>query len=160
MILVTVGSQLPFDRLIKFVDDLAPELDEQIIAQVGLSNYSPRNFEPQEHFHPVKFEKLMQDARLIVAHAGVGTILNAQRYNKPAILFPRRASFGEHRNDHQIGTCEKLAGKRGVFVAYTEDELESFIKTDDLRKQYRGDDVLANEVFAANLKSALQQLSF
>lgn len=159
MILVTVGSQLPFDRLIRFMDNLAPELDEPIIAQVGVSNYVPRNFQPFEHIHPVEFEEMMREARLIVAHAGVGTILNAQRYNKPAVLFPRRASFGEHRNDHQIATCEKLAGRRGVFVAYTEDELASFIKTDDLRKQYRGEDVLANEVFAEKLKSALQQLA-
>ena len=30
MIFVTIGTQLPFDRLIKAIDELAPQIDEEI----------------------------------------------------------------------------------------------------------------------------------
>ena len=34
MIFVTIGTQLPFDRLIKIIDEMAPELKEDVVAQV------------------------------------------------------------------------------------------------------------------------------
>ena len=36
MIFATTGTQLPFDRFIRMLDDLAPLIDEEIIAQTGV----------------------------------------------------------------------------------------------------------------------------
>ena len=41
---------------------------------------------------------------------------------------PRRADLGEHRNDHQLATVEKLSGRPGILVAADENELESRIE--------------------------------
>ena len=38
MIFVTIGTQTPFDRLIKIIDNIALEINEPIIAQ-KYSNY-------------------------------------------------------------------------------------------------------------------------
>lgn len=118
MILVTVGTQLPFDRLVEAVDRIAPELDEEIIAQVGNSKYVCKNIEAKENFRPEIFEEYLQNCSRIISHAGIGTILNAQKKLKPIVLVPRLAKFGEHRNDHQIATCRSLLKRTGVYVCH------------------------------------------
>ena len=47
MIFVTVGTQFPFDRLLRTVDDAFDKglINEEVFAQTGESNYKPRNFE-------------------------------------------------------------------------------------------------------------------
>lgn len=124
MIFLTVGTQLPFDRLTMALDRLAPILGLTIFGQIGRSTYVPRNFPAAVSMRPGEFEQRFAEADLIVAHAGIGTVLKAQQMHKPLILFPRRAAFGEHRNDHQLATCAQLRGKPGVHVAEDEAGLE------------------------------------
>ena len=123
MIIVTVGMQLGFDRLIAAMDALAPELAMPVIAQTGRGSYKPQYMEARVKIAPAEFEALMGEAQLIVAHAGIGTVLTAARCRKPILLMPRRADLGEHRNDHQLATVGKLAGRPGILVAADESEL-------------------------------------
>lgn len=117
MILVTVGMQLGFDRLIKAMDEIAPTLDEPVIAQIGPGAYEPHQMEAHRNIAASEFETLARQARLIVAHAGIGSVLTAQRAGTPIVLFPRNASFGEHRNDHQVATAKQLRRRSGIYVA-------------------------------------------
>ncbi|GGE01195.1 glucosyl transferase [Aureimonas endophytica] len=127
MIVVTVGTQLPFDRLIKMIDELAPELSTPVFAQTGISGYVPTNVRHQANIGPQEFEALMRDASVIVAHAGIGTVLKAYKYHKPIILVPRRAALGEHRNDHQLATISQLRHRAGIHAAETKDELRTLL---------------------------------
>lgn len=127
MILVTVGMQLGFDRLIQAIDELAPTLPVPVFAQIGKGTYQPRNMETAISISPVEFDKLLDRTTLIVSHAGIGTVLTAQRHNKPILLFPRSAAMGEHRNDHQLATVKELQGRPGIAVAMTVEELPSAI---------------------------------
>lgn len=128
MILVTVGMQLPFDRLIEAMDHLAPDLGTAVIVQTGKGSYVPRNMEAHEKIEPAKFEPLVKSAEVIVSHAGIGSVLTAARYAKPIVLIPRRASLGEHRNDHQMATIRKLEGRPGILIAHDESELAERIR--------------------------------
>jgi UDP-N-acetylglucosamine transferase subunit ALG13 len=128
VIIVTVGMQLGFDRLIRAMDTLAPTLGMPIIAQTGKGTYRPRNMEARTKIAPAEFEILVGEARLIVAHAGIGTVLTAARCTKPILLMPRRANLEEHRNDHQLATVRKLAGRPGILVAMDETELPERIE--------------------------------
>ncbi|MDB5525900.1 MAG: glycosyltransferase family 28 protein [Rhizobium sp.] len=130
MILVTVGTQLPFERLIQAIDEFATKLPEPVFAQIGRSSYRPKNIEFCETMVPRLFETKFQQASRIVSHAGTGSVLTAKRYGKPIILFPRRADAGEHRNDHQLATCEQLEGRPGIFVAYDIPRLEHLLSND------------------------------
>ncbi|KQM24599.1 MULTISPECIES: glycosyltransferase [unclassified Sphingomonas] len=123
MILVTVGTQLPFDRLIRAVDAIAPQFDVPFFAQIGQGAYQPENMRWGATIPPSEFDDMMRDARLIVSHAGTGTFLTARRFGKPVVLFPRRAAFGEHRNDHQMATIGRLADIPGVIGAMDEADL-------------------------------------
>lgn len=127
MILVTVGTQLPFDRLISAVDRYAADLTEPVFAQIGRSTLRPRNMSWERFVDPVELEKRFAEARLIVAHAGIGTVLSAMRHGKPLVVLPRRASLGEHRNDHQLSTIMALKGQVGIHVARDETELEALL---------------------------------
>ena len=108
MIFVVTGTQLPFDRLIRMLDEIAPQLDEEIVAQVNGSGYLPRHINTIDLLPPDEFDRLFSSARLIVAHAGIGTIITAMQQQKPIIIFPRIAALGEHRNEHQLATAEKM----------------------------------------------------
>ncbi|MFZ2994720.1 glycosyltransferase [Sphingobium sp.] len=127
MILLTVGTQLPFDRLIKIVDDAAPQVQEDIVAQIGKGRYIPKNLRFQASFDPTAFDALLKQARVVVGHAGIGTVLKAQEYRLPIILFPRRAAFKEHRNEHQLATASVLEGRSGIYVAHTGEQLVDFL---------------------------------
>jgi UDP-N-acetylglucosamine transferase subunit ALG13 len=123
VILLTVGTQLPFDRLVAMVDRLAPGLSEPVFAQTGHGSYEPRNMEARRYVDPVEFEQCIERCSLLISHAGIGTLVMAQKHGKPMILFPRRAILKEHRNDHQLATVRALRGRSGVRIAYDEDDL-------------------------------------
>ena len=132
MIFVVTGTQLPFDRLIRMLDEIAPQLDEEIVAQVNGSGYLPRHINTIDLLPPDEFDRLFSSARLIVAHAGIGTIITAMQQQKPIIIFPRIAALGEHRNEHQLATAEKMKEAGWVYVANTKEELSELLQMPDL----------------------------
>lgn len=132
MIFVTIGTQLPFDRLIRIIDNLAPQLNEEIIAQVYKCGFTPKNIKTVEFIAPDEFNSLFDKARLIISHAGMGTILSALQKNKPIIVFPRIAALGEHRNEHQLATARKFKEMGTVNVAMDEEELTALLLNGEL----------------------------
>lgn len=132
MIFATVGTQLPFPRLIDALDRLAPDLDEEIIAQTGPQAGRHRHIDQRESLTPEEFDDLASRARLLVGHAGVGTILTARRFGKPLVLVPRRYDHGEHRNDHQTATARQVEHLPGMYVAWTTEDLGPLLGRLDL----------------------------
>lgn len=130
MIVVTVGTQLPFDRLIRMMDEIAPDLDMPVFAQTGVGTYEPKNIRWQKSIGPVEFDAIVRDAKVIVAHAGIGTVLKAYKHVKPLILVSRRAALGEHRNDHQLATISQLRSRVGIYEAETVDDLRAHLTSD------------------------------
>lgn len=131
MIFLTVGTQLPFNRLVRTVDEwvgVHPEVD--VFAQIGPGPYThtPANFTYTDFVTPEKARELMSQAGIIVAHAGIGTIISAMQLHKPILVLPRQASLGEHRNDHQLATAKHLSERTGVHVAWNESELMGLLK--------------------------------
>jgi UDP-N-acetylglucosamine transferase subunit ALG13 len=128
MIFVTVGTQLPFDRLIRAVDGWAATRPQvRVFAQNGPGNYRPAHIQCQAELNAEAFERAMQEATLIVAHAGMGTILSALERGKPVIVMPRRASLGEHRNEHQLATVAKLSHLSGLHIVADEEALSTLL---------------------------------
>ena len=98
---------------------------------IGPAAYRPTAFKTIDFVPPDRADGLFQRAQLIVSHAGMGSVLTALRFRKPVIIFPRRASLGEHRNEHQLATAAWLEGKPGVFLARTEGELFALLAKRD-----------------------------
>lgn len=117
MIFTTVGTQLPFDRLLCGMDSWAARNQGvKVIAQAGASTRRFQNMQTVSYLSQAEFRDHMISARLVVAHAGMGTILSAAELGLPVILMPRLANFGEHRNDHQLDTAKEMARLSNVSI--------------------------------------------
>jgi UDP-N-acetylglucosamine transferase subunit ALG13 len=129
MIFVTVGNMDPFDRLIKAIDAWVSTnpSDEKVFAQIGNGQYIPTNCEYIRHLTPDEFEKTFREARLVISHAGIGTIITALELGKPIIVVPKRASLGEQRNEHQLATVRRFRRSKLMMVADTEADLPGVI---------------------------------
>lgn len=125
MIFLTTGTQLPFDRLVGMVDAWAARSVIQGFAQIGTSTYIPTTLQYERFITPGEFETRVNACSCIISHAGMGTIISALTYGKPAILMPRRFDFGEHRNDHQLATARKLADRPFLRFIQDVDELDA-----------------------------------
>ncbi|KHD07587.1 hypothetical protein PN36_20110 [Candidatus Thiomargarita nelsonii] len=121
MIFVTVGTQFPFDRLIKGVDSW---LNQSVVAQIGHSAYLPKRMAFYDFLGAKEFDEKFKEADLIVSHAGMGNILKAFDYRKPIIIMPRRSELGEHRNNHQIESSKYFGSFDGIEVVNTVQELQ------------------------------------
>lgn len=128
MIFAATGTQLAFPRLIHAMDAMAPDLNEPVIAQIGPDTETRSNIETHTTLHPARFEELFEQARVVVAHAGIGSILMAKRLRKPLIIVPRHHALGEHRNDHQLATAREVEGTTGVRVAWDIKDLPDLVK--------------------------------
>lgn len=137
MIFCTIGTQAPFDRFVKIIDEAAACIDEEIIAQVYKSEYVAKNIRTIDFLAPDVFNELFCKARLIVAHAGMGTIISAMRQNKPIIIFPRIAALGEHRNEHQLATAQKMKELGYAYVANDDVELKELLTKKDLKPLHK-----------------------
>ena len=129
MIFLTVGAQMPFDRLVRLVDCWASSRsDVEVVAQIGKSSYRPEGFRRTFRLmSPTHYRVCVERSSLLVSHAGMGTILTAERHHKPLIIFPRQGALRETRNDHQGTTAEKLRGRGWLHVAMNAEELLSHL---------------------------------
>jgi UDP-N-acetylglucosamine transferase subunit ALG13 len=124
MIFVTVGTQVHFDRLVRAIDNWAGIRGRSdIFAQIGPSNYRCKHIETKSFIGPEEFKKTVESASVVIAHAGMGSIITALELGKRIIVMPRRAAFGEHRNDHQLATAKHFAEQGRIVVALNEQEL-------------------------------------
>lgn len=126
MIFVTVGTQLPFPRLIEAMDKIAGRMYEPVIAQTHLPTRC-KNMIVEPQMNAARYSKVLARARLVVAHAGIGTIMAAREAGTPLIVLPRRADLGEHRNDHQQGTARQMLGHEGITAIWKEQKLEALL---------------------------------
>ena len=132
MIFVTVGSADPFDRMISAVDEWAGSRGRcDVFAQVGKSNYKPRFIETVQFLTPKDFKCHINGAKLIVAHAGIGSIVAALEVGTPIIIMPKWARLGEHRNEHQVATARYFSGRTGITVADDGEDLKRKLDQSD-----------------------------
>jgi len=118
-VFATVGTQLPFDRLLMAVNDWAAlNPDVAVQAQTGRTTARLAHMTCAASLDQAAFAAAFATARLIVSHAGMGTILSAAELGKPILLMPRRAAHGEHRNDHQLDTAARMAALPNVTVVH------------------------------------------
>ena len=134
MIFVTVGTQLPFDRLVRSVDDWASSGKHEVFAQIGPSPYRPKHMAWARFVEADECRRRFESASVIVAHAGMGSLITALELGKPIVVMPRRADLGEHRNDHQLATARRLVTQERAVVAFSEEELRGALdRIRDLR---------------------------
>ena len=130
LIFVTIGSLVPFDRLIRLMDDIAPTMpQETFFAQIGDGAYEPRNMDFARLISRRDFIAKVAESRLIVAHAGMGSVISAMETGKPIVLLPRVLEWGEHTTNHQMATARWLESRPGIHVCMDDVNLKATIET-------------------------------
>jgi UDP-N-acetylglucosamine transferase subunit ALG13 len=71
-------------------------------------------------------------ARAVVTHGGVGTIVDAMKAGRPIIVVPRLAKFGEVVNDHQWELASALAQRNMITLATDCQTLKAALRRDSL----------------------------
>lgn len=119
MILVTTGTnEQPFDRLVRAAAQLA-EMEEAFV-QYGSSRESHGAGEWVEFLGFDELADRMRAARVVVCHAGVGSIMLARRCGHRPVVLPRRVQLGEAVDDHQLHMGRRLHA--AGLVTLVEDE--------------------------------------
>lgn len=131
MIFVILGTQkFQLNRLLKVLDEYVRDgkIQEGVFAQIGYSTYLPKHFEYRRFLDKADYDYKIQQANLVISHAGVGSILNVNKAGKPCIVFPRLAKYNEHVDDHQCEVAEEFSQKKYVLVCHEKDDLLEMIQ--------------------------------
>lgn len=127
-IFITLGSQkFQFNRLLKAVDELCEKgiVDaEDVFAQIGYSDYLPKNFNYKKFLDRDEFSEEMGKADIVITHGGTGAIIGAVKKGKKVIAVPRLAKYGEHVDDHQLQLIKQFDELNLICSCQDTDKLE------------------------------------
>jgi len=125
MIFLAVGTIMPFDRLVRAVDEAidARLINTPVFAQIGQTKLKPKNMEYASVLTKDEFDRKVTEAEFLISHAGIGSITMAGERGKRLIVMPRLKRYGEHVNDHQVATARQFGALGHILVANGADEL-------------------------------------
>lgn len=103
--IITGTAAFQFNRVLEIINNLIknhhPEI--KVVAQIGhISKFKSEKIKTIPIFPKDTLEKLICDADVIISHAGIGTIINVLKKNKPLIVVPRQQRYNEAIDDHQL----------------------------------------------------------
>ena len=125
MIFASVGSLLPFELLVRAVDDWARDNPgEEVFIQIGDTAFEPQHAPFVRIMPMTEYRERLRDCDLLVAHVGMGSILQALQMRKQMLLLPRLRERQEHTTDHQLDTANRFANVKGIRIADDEATLQ------------------------------------
>lgn len=134
MVLVILGTQdKEFPRLLEAVDREIKKgnIKDKVVVQAGQTKYESDNMEILDLVSAPEFDKLIDEADIIITHGGVGSILNGIKKGKKIIAAARLAKYKEHHNDHQKQIIKEFADQ-GYLL-----ELKDFNKLDKMLEKVK-----------------------
>jgi len=118
---VALGTEVwPFDRAVDRILALLP--DAEITWQVGVTDHVHNGEQLQRWLPPADLRRAMHEADVVIAHAGVGTVLAALGEGKVPVVLPRLEAQREHVDDHQVEVAAML-DRRSLVVSVDPGEL-------------------------------------
>lgn len=124
-VFVSVGTMMPFDRLVLAMDEwAAANPATAVFMQIGRGKVQPRHAEFARLLPPADFRARVAGSRLFIAHAGMGSIISAIEAGRPLLMLPRLRAEGEHNTDHQVATAKDVGTRPGLHVAADADDLK------------------------------------
>lgn len=108
MIFASVGSStIPFDRFVRALDNV--DTGEDLVVQRGASTLRPRRAQVLDYLGYNDFVALIRASRVVVTHAGAGSVITALGEGKQPIVVPRRVAQREAVDDHQVAFARRAA---------------------------------------------------
>lgn len=163
MIFVTVGThEQPFDRLIKYVDDMKRDglIQEEVIMQTGYSAYEPQHCKWKKLFPYQEMVQLVEQARIVITHGGPSSFIMPLQIGKTPIVVPRRHEFNEHVNDHQVNFTQEVAKRMGTIIAVVDIEKlrNAIMNYDQIISGMQHSSISNNEKFCRSFEKIVDEL--
>lgn len=132
-VFLTVGSMLPFDRLVRATDQVAAAFGNraEFFAQIGDSAYRPANMPSEKMLTPEQFRARVEWSDVLLTHVGMGTVITAAECRKKLIALPRRPDLSEVTSEHQIATARWLKNRGGVVILEDESAIQRELERAD-----------------------------
>lgn len=133
MIFITFGTQsCDFSRCIHMIEDLIStyKIDEDIIAQTGYTSCNSTLFKHFSFVNEADYQRYIENARIIISHAGTGALFSSIKKGKKVIAVARLNKYGEMVDDHQTEIVKKLS-KDGYILDGTHSLIDAWKKLDD-----------------------------
>lgn len=151
MIFVTLGSQkFQFNRLLIKLDDLLKnnEIDEDIFAQIGESDYIPKYYKSKKYLDRKDYLEKIDKCNLLITHGGTGAIMSGVVAGKKVIAVPRLAEFQEHVDNHQEQIVKELSEDGIILGCFNINDLKSLIENKEFvpKKYNNGNDAIKNSI--------------
>lgn len=127
-VVVTLGTDHhPFARLVGWVDAwAAAHPDATCVVQHGTAP-APLHAEGHAVLDPADIPGLMARARIVVGHAGPGTVLDARAAGRCPVIVPRLARHGEVVDDHQVAFAHWMDARGQATCVEAEEDLHRHI---------------------------------
>lgn len=129
-IFIPLGTQLfQFNRLVKAINNLIIEQifqPQEILIQSSIIDIKPI-CKYVNYLSSDDFNRYIEEAELIITHAGVNSIMTCMRKKKPLIIAPRQKQFHEHVDNHQLEIADLMEQKFNVIVVKDMKNLPSAI---------------------------------
>ncbi|HLG92278.1 MAG TPA: glycosyltransferase [Acidimicrobiales bacterium] len=122
-VVVTVGTteSYGFRSLLERTLEILPSGCE-VLWQTGSTDVSGLPIQARPHMPVAELEEAMAGADAVICHAGTGSALSALEAGRCPVLVYREAARGEHVDDHQRQTAQRLS-RAGLAVAVSVEEL-------------------------------------
>jgi UDP-N-acetylglucosamine transferase subunit ALG13 len=135
VIFATVGTnETPFERLVSAVADIPGE--EELIIQTGHCTTRPARARCVDF---LSFEEMLDHvrrSRVVVCHAGVGSIMMSLMAGRRPIVLARRVALGEAVDDHQVALARRLGDAGLVVVANGPVDLPAAVADDGVLEPF------------------------
>lgn len=130
MILVLCGTQKqPFTRLWEQLQPLVPLYDIRIQAGHNPWTSTSPYLQVVDFIKPEQMMQWVDEAELIITHAGAGSMLQAIQAKKRVIAVPRLSKYHEHVNDHQVELARKFEALGYLKVLEDHQDLLSLVES-------------------------------
>lgn len=131
MILVLLGTfPTEFSRPLIAIEELcqAGLIQEEVIVQNGHTAFESDYMTMRPFISLDELAVLYERARLIISHAGSGSIIKGVKLNKKLIAIARLAKYHEVVDDHQVEILNEFSRENYIFPWNESESLQDVLK--------------------------------
>ncbi len=130
MILVTLGTfPTEFKRPLIALEALCEtgEINEKIIVQSGHTEMDSPYMEVRPFIPPDELTEICKKARLLITHAGTGSLIKGIKLNKKIIAIARLSKLGEMVDDHQVEILNEFVAAHYIMPWHENEQLKDVL---------------------------------
>jgi beta-1,4-N-acetylglucosaminyltransferase len=143
-IFVTTGSVLEFDDLIKRLDDINKNKDFEIIAQIGIGKYIPKNIKCFNFAD--NLEKYFDWADVVITHTGAGTLFELLELNKKIICRSNPKAIDNHEIIKKFAKNKYLIFVSGNNLFKLKENIDKLLKENKIKKYIKENNTIGKEI--------------